>query len=82
MIKLTGKSHFERYRELCRIVEARGITDDYVPGLSQLLHLLQGMQIAEESYMAYRRKMNDWLNNIERGVISNIERMSNKSEVK
>lgn len=79
MIKLTGKSHFERYRELCRIVEDRGITD-YIPGLSQLLHLSQGMQIAEESYVAYRRKMNDWLNNIERDVISNIERMSNKSE--
>lgn len=81
MIKLTGRSHFERYRELCKIVEAREI-HEYVPGLSQLLHLSQGMQIAEESYMAYRRKMNDWLNNIERGVILNIERMSNKSDEK
>lgn len=81
MIKLTGKSHFERYRELCKIVEAREI-HEYVPGLSQLLHLSQGMQIAEESYAAYRCKMNDWLNNIERDVISNIERMSNENEMK
>lgn len=72
--KLKSKDHIKRYHELKLIISENGLDRDDIRGLDQLLHLIQGMRPAKDAYLKYLREMGDWLNNIERSILEDINR--------
>lgn len=78
MIVIRSKDPWKRYFEFKSIIEARGLIESDVHTLAQYLHLVQGMKVAEECFQSYKRKMNDWLKNIERSAIEEIEEQTKK----
>lgn len=82
MIVIRSKDPWKRYFEFKSIIEERGLIESDVRTLAQYRHLVQGMQVAEECFQSYKRKMNDWLKNLERSAIEEIEQQTKKKKQK
>lgn len=61
---------FERYSQLKKMADEKNIESS---ALTQYLHIVQVMNVEEESYSRHKKHMNEWLKNIENDILRQIK---------
>ncbi len=63
--------HFDKYLLLKSKVQEAGIEDCHA--LKQYLHICQVFNMEQESFDTHKRKVENWLNNIEKSIREEIK---------